>query len=127
MNAVDTEMRTAMSAMGTRARMAAGVLASASTEAKNLALVTASGAIEAERQAILLANAEDIAAAKERGISDAFLDRLLLTEARIDAIARGLREIAALPDPVGSVIAEWQRPNGLDISRVRTPLGVIGV
>jgi glutamate-5-semialdehyde dehydrogenase len=77
--------------------------------------------------AILAANAEDVAAAKERGISSAFLDRLTVTEARLASVAQGLREIAELPDPVGVVTANWQRPNGLDISRVRTPLGVVGV
>ena len=127
MNAIDPEIRTVMSAMGRRARIAAGVLAFASTEAKNLALTSAADAMLAEHEAILAANAEDIVAAKERGISDAFLDRLTLTVPRIEAMALGLREIAALPDPVGSVIAEWRRPNGLDIARVRTPLGVIGV
>ncbi len=127
MNAIDPEIRTVMSAMGRRARTAAGVLAFAPTEAKNLALTAAADAMLAEHEAILADNAEDIVAAKERGISDAFLDRLTLTVPRIEAMALGLREIAALPDPVGSVIAEWQRPNGLDIARVRTPLGVIGV
>jgi len=103
------------------------VLAFASTEAKNLALTAAADAIIAETATILAANADDVVAAKERGISAAFLDRLTVTEARLAGVAQGLREIAALPDPVGTVMAEWQRPNGLDISRVRTPLGVIGV
>ena len=127
MNAIDPEIRSVMSATGRRARTAAGVLAFASTEAKNLALIAAADAMLAEHVAIFAANAEDIVAAKERGISDAFLYRLTLTVPRIEAMALGLREIAALPDPVGSVIGEWQRPNGLDIARVRTPLGVIGV
>jgi glutamate-5-semialdehyde dehydrogenase len=127
MNAIDPEIRTVMSAMGQRARVAAGILAFASTDAKNLALTAAADALIAETAAILAANADDVAAAKERGISLAFLDRLTLTEARIAAMADGLREIAALPDPVSTVMAEWRRPNGLDISRVRTPLGVIGV
>jgi len=81
----------------------------------------------AEKDAILAANAEDLATAKERGISAAFLDRLTVTDARIEGVAKGLREIAALPDPVGTVMATWTRPNGMEISRVRTPLGVIGV
>jgi len=127
MNAIDPEIRTVLSAMGRRARAAAAVLAFASADAKNLALTAAADALIAESSAILAANADDIAAAKERGISPAFLDRLTLTEARIAAMASGLREIAALPDPVGTVMAGWRRPNGLDISRVRTPLGVIGV
>lgn len=127
MNAIDPTIRDLMSAMGQRARKAAGTLAFASTEAKNLALTVAADAIIAETPAIIAANAEDVAAAKERGISSAFLDRLTVTEARLGAVAQGLREIAALPDPVGSLMAEWTRPNGLDISRVRTPLGVVGV
>ncbi|HZY50414.1 MAG TPA: glutamate-5-semialdehyde dehydrogenase [Devosia sp.] len=127
MNAIDPEVKTIMSAIGQRARKAAGALAFAATDAKNLALTAAADAIIAEIPTILAANAEDIAAAKERGISNAFLDRLTVTEQRLAGVAQGLREIAALPDPVGTVMAEWTRPNGLDISRVRTPLGVIGV
>jgi glutamate-5-semialdehyde dehydrogenase len=127
MNAIDPEIRTLMSAIGERARQAASVLAFAATDAKNQALLAAADAILAETPAILAANAEDIAAAKTRGISSAFLDRLTVTQARLAGVAQGLRDIAALPDPVGTVMAEWQRPNGLDISRVRTPLGVIGV
>ena len=127
MNAIDPEIRTLMSAIGERARQAASVLAFAATDAKNQALLAAADAILAETPAILAANAEDIAAAKKRGISSAFLDRLTVTQARLAGVAQGLRDIAALPDPVGTVMAEWQRPNGVDISRVRTPLGVIGV
>jgi glutamate-5-semialdehyde dehydrogenase len=127
MNAIDPTLHELMSGMGRRARMAAATLAFASTEAKNRALTVAADAIMAETAAILAANAEDIVSAKERGISVAFLDRLTVTEARLAGVAKGLREIAALPDPVGTVMAEWQRPNGLDIARVRTPLGVIGV
>jgi glutamate-5-semialdehyde dehydrogenase len=127
MNAIDPEIRTLMSAIGERARQAASVIAFAATDAKNQALLAAADAILAETPAILAANAEDIAAAKKRGISSAFLDRLTVTQARLAGVAQGLRDIAALPDPVGTVMAEWQRPNGLDISRVRTPLGVIGV
>ena len=127
MNAIDPEIRTVMSAIGQRARAAAAVLAYASTDAKNLALTAAADAMIAEKEAILAANGEDLSIAKERGISAAFLDRLTVTEARIEGVAKGLREIAALPDPVGTVMATWTRPNGMEISRVRTPLGVIGV
>ncbi len=127
MNAIDSETRTIMSAIGQRARKAASVLAFASTEDKNRALTVAADAVIAESETIIAANREDVSAATERGISSAFLDRLTVNPARLEAVARGLREIAALPDPVGTVIAEWQRPNGLDISRVRTPLGVVGV
>ena len=127
MNAIDSETRTIMSAIGQRARKAAAVLAFASTDAKNLALTVTADAVIAEKATILAANAEDVAAATQRGISHAFLDRLSVTDARLEGVAKGLREIAALPDPVGSVVAEWQRPNGLEIARVRTPLGVVGV
>ncbi len=127
MNAIEPDIRLTMSAIGQRARQAAGVLAFASTDAKNLALTVAADAIVAEMPAILAANADDVAAATERGISAAFLDRLTVTAARLTGVAQGLREIAALPDPVGTETASWQRPNGLDIARVRTPLGVIGV
>jgi glutamate-5-semialdehyde dehydrogenase len=127
MNAIDPTLHELMSGMGRRARAAAGTLAFASTDAKNLALTIAATAIVAESATILGANAADVAGATERGISSAFLDRLTVTEARLAGVARGLREIAALPDPVGTVMAQWQRPNGLDIARVRTPLGVIGV
>ena len=127
MNAIEPDIRLTMSAIGQRARQAAGVLAFASTDAKNLALTVAADAIVAEMPAILAANADDVAAATERGISAAFLDRLTVTAARLTGVAQGLREIAALPDPVGMETASWQRPNGLDIARVRTPLGVIGV
>jgi len=127
MNAIDPEIRTVMSSMGQRARAAASVLAFASTDAKNLALTAAADAMIAEKAAILAANAQDLAEATERGISTAFLDRLTVTEVRIEAVAKGLREIAALPDPVGTVMASWTRPNGMEISRVRTPLGVIAV
>ncbi|HWA18928.1 MAG TPA: glutamate-5-semialdehyde dehydrogenase [Devosia sp.] len=127
MNAIDADLRLEMSAIGQRARKAATALAFAATHAKNLALTVAADAVIAEMPTILAANAEDVASAKERGISSAFLDRLTVTPARLEGVARGLREIAALPDPVGSVMAEWDRPNGLHISRVRTPLGVIGV
>ena len=127
MNAIDPEIRTVMSSMGQRARAAASVLAFASTDAKNLALTAAADAMIAEKDAILAANAQDLAEATEHGISTAFLDRLTVTEVRIEAVAKGLREIAALPDPVGTVMASWTRPNGMEISRVRTPLGVIAV
>ncbi|MEO8686480.1 MAG: glutamate-5-semialdehyde dehydrogenase [Devosia sp.] len=121
------EISSVMAEIGRNARAAARVLATAHPEAKRTALLTAAGAVNAHRKKILAANAKDIEAATARGISSAFLDRLTLTDARIDAMIEGLKTIAELPDPVGSVIAEWDRPNGLHIARVRTPLGVIGV
>jgi len=116
-----------MLALGRRARAAASALATASAERKYAALVGAAQAIDAGRAAILHANALDMAAAVEKGMTKAFQDRLLLTEARLDGIIEALRAIAELPDPVGTVIAQWDRPNGLHIERVRTPLGVVGV
>ncbi|TBR20724.1 MAG: aldehyde dehydrogenase family protein, partial [Reyranella sp.] len=113
--------------LGRRAKAAAASLRTASTTAKNAALLEAARLIRAEKAAILAANARDIEAAKAAGMTSALQDRLLLNDARIEAMARGLDDIAALPDPVGAVIEEWRRPNGLALSRVRVPIGVIGV
>ncbi|HEX9880947.1 MAG TPA: glutamate-5-semialdehyde dehydrogenase [Hyphomicrobium sp.] len=116
-----------MHALGQHARAAAQVLALASTEARTTALRAAAGALRAAMPAILDANTRDVAAARHAERVDAFVDRLLLEETRVAAIARGLEEIAELPDPVGSVMADWTRPNGLRFQRVRVPLGVIGI
>lgn len=116
-----------MAEIGRNARIGAKALAIATPQQKQTALTVAAGAINAHRKAILAANAKDMAAAEAKGISKAFLDRLLLTDARIDGIVEAVKTIADLPDPVGQIIAEWDRPNGLHIERVRTPLGVIGV
>ncbi|HVW92470.1 MAG TPA: glutamate-5-semialdehyde dehydrogenase [Devosia sp.] len=116
-----------MAEIGLRARAAAEVLAFTTTEKKNMALRIAADALDAATDELMAANAADLAAARAKGMSHAFLDRLELTPARIAQLAKGLRDIAALPDPVGTTIAEWDRPNGLHIKRVRTPLGVIGV
>ena len=116
-----------MAEIGRNARIGANALKIATAEQKRTALLTAAGAINAHRKKILAANALDMKAAEAKGISKAFLDRLLLTDARIDGIVEAVKTIAELPDPVGTVIAEWDRPNGLHIERVRTPLGVIGV
>ena len=128
MNAlVPPDIATVMAQIGRKARAAARILATASSEQKRTALLAAAGAIHAHRKKILAANILDMTAARGKGISSAFLDRLELTDARIDGIIDAVRTIAELPDPVGSTIAEWDRPNGLHISRIRTPLGVIGV
>ena len=116
-----------MADIGRRARAAARPLAIASTERKNAALTAMAEAVLRNQQAILDANAIDISNGEEAGLSPAMMDRLKLTPDRIRAMADGIREIAALNDPVGEVIAAWDRPNGLHIERVRTPLGVIGV
>ena len=122
-----TDVETLMAEIGRKARAAAKPLAVASTETKNTALRAMADAIEANANAILKANAEDMVRAEEADLSPALKDRLKLDESRIAAMAGGIREIAALTDPVGDVIAAWDRPNGLEIERVRTPLGVIGV
>lgn len=116
-----------MTQIGKAAKAAATVLATANTMQKNAALLQAAKALRANEAAILAANAEDVAAGRAKGLTPALLDRLLLDTKRVNAMAQGLEEIAALADPVGDVIANWTRPNGLKIERVRTPLGVIGV
>ncbi|MCX5494681.1 glutamate-5-semialdehyde dehydrogenase [Kaistia dalseonensis] len=113
--------------MGRRARAAARQMAMAPTEAKNNALMAMAAAIRAKVPAILAANAEDVAGMKSDNAAPSFLDRLTLTPARIEGMAAGVEAIAALPDPVGEVTSSWDRPNGLHMERVRTPLGVIGV
>ena len=113
--------------MGAAAREAAAELAVASPAQKAAALTGAAAAIMAAQDDILAANAHDLAHAEDKGLAPAMIDRLRLDPARIAAIAEGLRAVAAQPDPVGRVLAEWDRPNGLHIQRVATPLGVLGV
>ncbi|AOZ69332.1 glutamate-5-semialdehyde dehydrogenase [Rhodobacter xanthinilyticus] len=113
--------------LGTRARAAAAELAFAPAAAKEAALTAAAEAVWARRVEIMAANGEDLAYGANKGLSPAMMDRLALDEGRIKAIVEGLRAVAAQPDPVGQVISEWDRPTGLHIQRVRTPLGVIGV
>jgi len=116
-----------MNALGERARAAGRVLALAPHAAKAKALIAAAGCLRAAAGDIKAANAKDMAAGQAKGLSKALLDRLLLDDKRIEAMAKGLEEVAALPDPVGRVLAEWTRPNGLGIRRVAVPLGVIGI
>ncbi|NDH71493.1 MAG: glutamate-5-semialdehyde dehydrogenase [Rhodobacteraceae bacterium] len=116
-----------MNEMGARARAAASVLAYASPEAKTKALLTAADSMVAATDHIIAENAKDLDFGREKGLTDAMMDRLMLDADRITAMAKGLRTIAGQDDPVGEVIAEWDRPTGLHIRRVRTPLGVIGV
>jgi glutamate-5-semialdehyde dehydrogenase len=116
-----------MNTIGLQAKAAARPLSVASTDQKNRALLAMASAIEASKDKILQANAIDLAAGKKVGLAASFIDRLTLDETRIASVAEGIRAIAALADPVGQVIAAWDRPNGLQIERVRTPLGVIGV
>ena len=116
-----------MAEIGRAARAASVELATASSERKRTALLGAAEALRAGQDEVLAANAEDMAFARDRQLSAAMLDRLHLDGPRIQAIVDSLHAIAAQPDPVGAVLAEWDRPNGLHISRVRTPLGVVGV
>jgi glutamate-5-semialdehyde dehydrogenase len=125
MNVRETTLEAEMNALGAHAREAAAVLREASTAAKNKALIAAAAAIRAHAKDILAANAKDMAAAS--GLSPALKDRLALDEKRIEAMAKGVEDVAALPDPVGRELARWKRPNGLDIARVATPIGVIAI
>jgi glutamate-5-semialdehyde dehydrogenase len=113
--------------LGARARAAAAELALAPAAQKNAALLAMATALRQSQAEILDVNALDVAAVKAAGQASSFVDRLTLTPARIDGIAKGLEDIAALDDPVGATMAEWQRPNGLDFTRVRVPIGVIGI
>ena len=121
------QARQLIDALGAAAREAAVVLAQTPAGPKRMALLSAADAITARTPDILAANARDLDFAREKGLSDAMLDRLRLDGARIAAIAQSLREVAEQDDPVGQVTAEWDRPTGLHIRRVRTPIGVIGV
>ncbi|NLG76686.1 MAG: glutamate-5-semialdehyde dehydrogenase [Xanthomonadaceae bacterium] len=130
MNATTAEIANiaeTMNSLGREAVAAARVLARASTQTKNDALKAAAAAIRERRSAILEANRLDVEDAKGRNLSGALVDRLMLDDKRIEAMAKGIEEIIALDDPVGGVIAEWTRPNGLRIQRVRVPLGVVGI
>jgi glutamate-5-semialdehyde dehydrogenase len=121
------DAKTLIETMGAAARAAAAELAFAPASAKEAALMAAADAVWARRVEIMAANGEDMAYGTNKGLSPAMLDRLALDEGRIKAICDGLRAVAAQADPVGQIIAEWDRPTGLHIQRVRTPLGVIGV
>jgi glutamate-5-semialdehyde dehydrogenase len=116
-----------LQALGTAAREAARGLALASTEAKNAALQAAAAELRGATATIVAANNRDLVAAREAERPGSFLDRLMLDAKRIEGVAKGLEEIAALPDPIGAATAEWTRPNGLKIQRVRVPLGVVGI
>jgi len=119
------DVRALVEAKARAARDAARALALCPTKIKNDALVLMAGGLVEKTAALLEANRADVERARSRGVARAFLDRLALSEARVEEMAQGLRETAALPDPVGTVVESWRRPNGLEISRVRVPLGVI--
>src|SRR5437763_9493076 len=116
-----------MQALGARAAAAARILALASTEAKDAGLLAGADLLVERTAVILAANAEDVTRAEAAGTSATVIDRLGLTEARVAAMADGLRQVAALPDPVGEVTEGWVRPNGLRISKMRVPLGVVAI
>ena len=116
-----------MKSLGEAALAVQPVLAAATREQKDSALLAAAAALRGNVERILAANAIDMQAAEQKNLSAAMLDRLRLDGARVESMARGLEDIARLPDPVGRVLAEWDRPNGLRISRVAVPLGVIGI
>ena len=122
-----TDLKTLVRELGERAKAAAGTLALAPTEAKDTALRAAAAAIRARADEILAANERDLAEAKGHGATEAMIDRLTLDARRVEAMAAGLEEVARLADPVGKVDTSWERPNGMRISRVRVPLGVIGI
>ena len=124
---LDADIAAAMREIGAAARAAARVIANAPAEQKSRALVSAAKILRQRKAEILAANARDLGEAKGRGLSAAMIDRLTLDEKRIEAMAKGVEEVAKLPDPVGRVLATYKRPNGLVIERVSTPLGVIGV
>ncbi len=121
------DVKQVMAEIGQKAKAAAAKLAYASAESKQQALDKAADALIARKADIIAANAKDLQFGRDKGLSDALMDRLMLDSDRIDAMASGLRAVAAQADPVGRVLAEWDRPNGLHIKRVATPLGVIGV
>jgi glutamate-5-semialdehyde dehydrogenase len=116
-----------MDALGNEARAAAAILALAPTAQKNAALTAAAAAVRAQCTALLAANEQDLEAARAQRLSGARVERLQLDAARIEAIAASIEAVAALPDPVGRITAQWQRPNGLIIQRITVPLGVIGI
>jgi len=124
---LQSDLETVMSAIGREARAAARTLAHTPTSIKDRALCAGAESLRRSVDAILEANAADMAAAQQRGLAGAMLDRLALDAKRVEAMAKGLETIADQPDPVGEEMARWQRPNGLDIARVRVPLGVIGI
>ncbi len=126
-HSIGASLRERMFELGRAARAAAAVLAQTPAEVKRQVLETAAAELRSARATVLAANAEDVAEAKARDASGAIVDRLALDDQRLEATAAGLETVAALDDPVGQVVAEWQRPNGLKIARVRVPLGVIGI
>jgi glutamate-5-semialdehyde dehydrogenase len=127
MDDAGASLQAEMTAMGAKAREAASALRLASPEQRTAAIHAMAAAVRDRADAILAANARDVAAARAAGLAPAMVDRLLLDEARLEGVAQALETVAAIPDPVGAETERWTRPNGLDIARVRTPIGVIGI
>ena len=123
----DTEIQSAILEMGRKARAASRELVKLTTEQKNVILLAMADEIEARQGSILEANAKDLSRATENGLSKAMIDRLTLDPKRLKAVADAVREVAALPDPVGEILTDWTRPNGLHITKKRVPIGVIGI
>jgi glutamate-5-semialdehyde dehydrogenase len=123
----DTEIQSAILDMGRKARAASRELVKLTTEQKNVILLAMADEIEARQGSILEANAKDLSRAAENGLSKALIDRLTLDPKRLKAVADAVREVAALPDPVGEILTDWTRPNGLHITKKRVPIGVIGI
>jgi len=121
------DVRAYMRGLGETAREASRLLGRAETAAKNAALLAIADAIVAERERLVAENRKDLEAGRQRGLDAALLDRLELSDARIDSMAEGLRQIAALPDPVGAISGLDYRPSGIQVGRMRVPLGVIGI
>ena len=127
MSKSESDIAAIMSALGARARAAAVRLSTSTADRRNSALRSAARNLRARSVQLLAANRRDVEAAEQRGLSAALIDRLALNPERIEAMAAGLEAISEMPDPVGRVLQQWQRPNGLDIQRVAVPLGVIGI
>ncbi len=124
---MNSDIATTMTEMGVAARAAATDLATSTGEQRNAALAAAAASLRENAGVIIEQNAGDMAAARDRGLSSAMLDRLMLDESRVEGMASDIETIIELPDPVGRVLADWQRPNGLQIERVAVPLGVVGI
>ena len=122
-----TEIKDMMHDIGVNARAAAAILAATPAAAKQAALEAAADAVWAQRAHIIAENVKDMAYGANKGLSPAMMDRLMLDESRVQGMVDGLRAVAAQNDPVGDVIEDWTQPSGLQIQRVRTPIGVIGV
>src|SRR6202000_1199185 len=121
------DLASQMQALGQAAKQAAAALALADRATKDRALRAMAPALRADKDKIIAANAADMEDGRKGGLTPSLLDRLMLDEKRVEAMARGLEEIAELPDPVGRALAAWDRPNGLKIARISVPLGVIGI